>query len=99
MEIVEHPNCPVCGGIGEMHTITKKQVEGGFISDKVIPAAELVVSVTFDLTRPPIVGARLPAFRQYKDTCRDCGATWAFRVERGHVTFTGDPRQLVKDFK
>jgi hypothetical protein len=82
-----------------MHLLIKKQVEGGFISKHIVPATEVGIHINIDPIHPPMVNARLPALRSFKDVCEKCGAVFAFRVERGHVTFTGDVRQPFRDFK
>lgn len=102
MEVVEHPNCPICGkGVGEMHKLNNEEVEKGNKSKdlKFIPVAEVGIHVNFDPTHLPIIGGTIAARRSYKDVCEECGAVWAFRVERGEATFTGDMRQPFKDFK
>jgi hypothetical protein len=100
METKEYPSCPTCReGIGEMHKIQQAEVEKGNWRKELIPAAEIGIHVTYDPTKLPLVGGRVPALRSYKDICEICGSVWAFRVDVGHVTYTGDTRQPFKDFK
>lgn len=101
MEIVEHPNCPVCKkGIGEMHVIHKDQIEEAAKKEIIfIPAAQVDVYICMNPAKLPIVGGRLPALRAFREVCEICGAEWVFRAERGHVKYTGNPHMPVKDFK
>lgn len=100
MEVTEHSTCSICKtGVGEMHLIVKKEVEKGTLSERLIPTTGINIYVNIDPVHLPIVGARLPAIRTYNDICENCGVEWAYRVEHGHSTFTGDPRQPFIDFK
>jgi hypothetical protein len=101
MEIVEHPNCPSCKeGIGEMHVLHKYAIDEAAKTGTIfIPAAQVNVYISMNPAKPPIVGGRLPALRAFKEVCEICGAEWVFRAERGHVTYTGNPRMPMKDFK
>lgn len=88
MEVVaEFDECPLCHKKGRlMQGIMAPDVLSGNAKVDAMIASEVRIIVNIDPTKPPLIGARIPAGRVFYDICTGCGYERPYRLEKGHAS-------------